>query len=101
MHIIHRKFCSFFHVIFIANQDALEKNPVAIKVFSFSIFSFSSNINEIIRAVLNALLYFYEKISHEPKALKALKALKSIKAPRQKHKNAKKQMSHYFPLRCF
>ena len=61
----------------------------------------SSNINEVIRAVLNPLLFFCEKISHEPKALKALKALKGIKTPRQKHKNANKQISDYFPLRCF
>ena len=43
-------------------------------------------------------LFFYEKISH---ALKALKAPKGIKTPRQKHKNANKQISDYFPLRCF
>ena len=40
--------------------------------------SFSrSNINEIIRAVLNSLfLFFYEKILHIPKAPKAQKAQK-------------------------
>ena len=37
----------------------------------------SSNINEVIKAVLNS---FYEKILHTLKALKALKALKELKA---------------------
>ena len=48
----------------------------------------SSNINEVIRAVLNSL-FFYEKTSHAQKALKALKsqkALKSTKTFGQKHK---------------
>ena len=31
---------------------------------------FSSNTNEAIRAVLNPLLFFYEKISHAQKAQK-------------------------------
>ena len=68
----------------------------------------SSNINEVIRAVLNSIFFFfYKKISY---ALKAQKALKSLKAPkalkgtktlRQKHKNANKRISDYVPLRCF
>ena len=42
----------------------------------------SSNINEVIRAVLNFLLlfFFYKKILHALKALKPLKALKALKA---------------------
>ena len=45
-----------------------------------------------------------------PKALQALKALKALKARKalkgtktlgQKHKNANKRISDYFPLRCF
>ena len=32
---------------------------------------FSSNVNEIIRVVLNSLFFFYEKILHAPKAPKA------------------------------
>ena len=52
----------------------------------FNTFKVSSNINEVIRAVLNFLFFFYEKISHAPKALKALKALKGTKTLRQKHK---------------
>ena len=35
----------------------------------------SSNINEVIRAVLN-FFFFYEKILHAPKALKAQEAQK-------------------------
>ena len=37
----------------------------------------SSNVNEVIRAVLN--FFFYEKILHTLKALEALKALKALK----------------------
>ena len=59
----------------------------------------SSNINEVIRAVLNPLLFFYEKILHSPKHQKHKKALnastaqkKKTKAPKaQKHKNATEQ----------
>ena len=57
----------------------------------------SSNINEVIKAVLNPF-FFYEKILH---ALRAPKAPKAQKAPRQKHKNASKRISDFFPLRCF
>ena len=60
----------------------------------------SSNINEVIRAVLNPLLFFYEKILHSPKHQKHKKALNAstaqkknkTKAPKaQKHKNATEQ----------
>ena len=33
----------------------------------------TSNINKVIRAVLNSILFFYKKISHAPKAPKAQK----------------------------
>ena len=39
---------------------------------------FSSNVNEVIRAVLNSL-FFYEKISQAQKAQKAQKVQKSTK----------------------
>ena len=51
-------------------------------------------------------LFFYAKISHAlkahkgqkaQKALKASKALKGTKTLRQKHKNANKRISEYFP----
>ena len=43
----------------------------------------SSNINEVIRAVLNFLFFFYEKILHAQKAQKTIKSTKK----HQKHKN--------------
>ena len=44
----------------------------------------SSNINEVIREVLNFFLsFFYKKILHAQKALKALKGTKTLG---QKHK---------------
>ena len=45
--------------------------------------------------------FFYEKISHTLKAIKAVKALNGTKTLWQKHKNVDKQISGYFPLRCF
>ena len=57
----------------------------------------SSNINEVIKAVLNVLFFFFfEKISHTLKALKAIKTLKDTKTLGQKHKNANKRISDYF-----
>ena len=44
--------------------------------------NFSSNINEVIRAVLNFLLFFYEEISHAQISTK-------------KHKNAQKSTKTY------
>ena len=58
----------------------------------------SSNINEVIKAVLNSL-FFYEKILHTLQALKAQKALKALNSAKtlgQKHKNANKQISDCF-----
>ena len=85
----------------------------------------SSNINEVIRAVLNFLLFFYEKILHAPKATKSTKSTKrhkgtqtkaqkrelpALKAPKRtkrykdtqaKAQNANKRISDYFPLGYF
>ena len=75
----------------------------------------SSNINEVIRAVLNSLFFFYRKTLHAPKVPKASKASKAQKSTKstkrtkkhQKHKkhkkhiNANKQISDFFPLRYF
>ena len=43
------------------------------KIHACNKMNFSSNINEVIRAVLNSLFFyfFYEKILHAPKAPKA------------------------------
>ena len=46
-------------------------------------WKFSSNINEVIRAVLNFLFFFYEKILHARKAQLAQKAQKAPKSPKQ------------------
>ena len=54
----------------------------------------SSNVNEVIGAISNLFIFFYEKISHAQKAQKARKAHK-------KHKNANNRISDFFPLRCF
>ena len=43
----------------------------------------SSNINEVIRGVLNSSLFFYEKILHPPKAIKVPKAQKAQKAQKR------------------
>ena len=64
----------------------IEKNCNDQKIHACNKVNFSSNINEVIRAVLNFLFFFYEKISHAPKAKKAPKALKDTKTLRQKHK---------------
>ena len=53
-------------------------------------WKFSSNVNEVIRAVLNFLLFFYKKISHAPKAQKAPKVPKA-----QKRNQAKAQKCKY------
>ena len=61
----------------------------------------SSNINEVIGAILNFLIFFYENILHAPKtqksakkhkkAVKALKALKEQRLNQLKKQNANKR----------
>ena len=54
--------------------------------------SFSSNISEVISAVLNFLLFFYKKISHAQKSQEAPKVPNAQKAQKsQKHNQAKTQ----------
>ena len=50
-----------------------------------NLITFSSNVNEVIREVLNSF-FFYKKILHAPKAPKVPKGPQA-----QKHKNATKQ----------
>ena len=58
----------------------------------FDNWKFSSNINKVIRAVLNFFFFFYEKILHAPKAQKAPKSIKSTKCTkRHKDTQAKAQ----------
>ena len=52
-------------------------------------WKFSSNINEVTKAVLNLLLFFYEKILHAQKSTKKHKNHKNVSQKR--HKNAIKQ----------
>ena len=47
----------------------------------------SSNINEVIKAVLNLFFFFHDKILHAQKALKKIQGTKRQK----KHKNVTKQ----------
>ena len=49
----------------------------------------SSNVNEVIRAVLNSLFIFYKKILHAPKAPKAQKAQKVQKSNQAKAQKRK------------
>ena len=84
--------------------------------FVFSSVANSSNINEVIRAILNSLFFFYKNISHAPKAKKAQKAQKaqkalkdshkrhsgkSTKTLREKHKTQKSEWVTIFPLDDF
>ena len=76
--------------------------------------NFDSNINEVIRPVLNFLLFFYEKISHTQKAQKSQKAPKAQKRNQAKVQNAtskqkqkmrlkniKREKSNLFAYLCF
>ena len=68
------------------------------------ILPINSNINEVIRAVLNLLIFFYEKISHASKAQKSNKSTKSTKRHKDtqaKAQHLNKRINDYFPLRCF
>ena len=61
------------------------------KILACNKMNFSSNIKDIISAVLNSLFiyFFYKKILHALKAPKAQKSTKSTKT--QKHNQAKVQ----------
>ena len=48
-------------------------------VLIFYLLFFSSNINEVIRVILNLFIFFYKKISHTQKAQKVQKAQKAQK----------------------
>ena len=74
------------------------------KIHACNKINFSSNINEVIRTVLNFLLFFMIRSHKRKKALKSLKALKELKAQKQsqvKAQNTKKRISTFFHLRCF
>ena len=78
----------------------LERKPYAILWYA------STNINEVIMAVLKPLLFFYEKILHTPKAQKAQKrnrAKVQNATSEQKFclKNIKGENSNLFAYLCF
>ena len=57
-------------------STGVKSNVDIVENINFYVFSaLSSNINEVIKTVLNSLFFFYEKISHTLKALKAQKVL--------------------------
>ena len=76
------------------------------KIHVCSKMNFSSNINEVIRAILNAL-FFYKKILHAPKARKAPKSTKTqiseqkLKNALKKHLRGEKSLFRLFAFLCF
>ena len=60
--------------------------------------NFSSNVNEVIRAISSLFVLFYKTISHAQKAQKAQKAQRRNQAKAQKRKQVNKWL---FPLKCF
>ena len=61
------------------------------KVHAGNKINFSSNINEVIRTVLNFLLFYCKKISHAPKSTKKhQKAQKSTKSTKKQPSKSKK-----------
>ena len=64
-------FVCFFVVVFFAKK---RRKRVKCKLLIVVYFVFSSNVNEVIRAVLSFLLFFYEKILYAQKAQKSVKA---------------------------
>ena len=79
-------FVCFFVVVFFAKK---RRKRVKCKLLIVVYFVFSSNVNEVIRAVLSFLLFFYEKILYAQKAQKAQKSTKSTK----KHQKAQPSKS--------
>ena len=64
------------------------------KIHACNKTNFSSNVNEVIRAVLNSLFiitFFYRKFFHAPKAPKAPKASKAQRRNQAKAKNGTSQ----------
>ena len=71
-------------------ETVISYRNVPLKLESGTQFWKSSNVNEVIRVVLNSLLlFFYKKILQAQKAPKAPKAQQPPKT--QKHKDATKQ----------
>ena len=62
---------------------------------------FSSNVNEVIRAVLNFFFFFTKRFRTHQMHKKHQKHQKYKDATKQKHKNANKRISDFFPLDLF
>ena len=60
----------------------------------------SSNINEVIKAVLNSYFFLRKDFPHT-KSTKSTKSTKRHKYTREKVQKANKEISDYFHLRCF
>ena len=87
-------------IVIIKKKFIIEKNcynwkKIVIIEKNCDNWKFSSNINDVIKAVLNFLSFFYEKILHAQKSTK--KHQKAPKAPKstktQPSKNTKTQIS--------
>ena len=61
------------------------------KIHAFNKTNFSSNVNEVIRSVLNSL-FFYEKMLHTPKDQKHKDAIKQKHKTLQANKNSKMRL---------
>ena len=56
------------------------------KIHACNRINFSSNVNEVITAVLNFLLFFYDQISQARKSTKSTKSIKAQLSKSIKHK---------------
>ena len=68
-------------------------------ILTFSDCRSSSNINEVIRALLNS--FFITKSNKNTKSTKSTKSTKRHKDTQAKAQNANERISDYFPLRCY
>ena len=85
--------------IFELTQELLACNSKISEGYLFRPYKYSSNINEVIKIVLNFILFFYEKILHAQKSTKKHKKnTRNKKYKRhqkhQKHQKAQKTQKH-------
>ena len=78
------------------------------KIHACNRVNFSSNINEVIRAILNSLFFLRKdfartkstKSNKSTRSTKSTKRHKDTRAKAQNRKIANKRVSDFFPLRC-
>ena len=70
-----------------------------LKIRACNRMNFSSNINEVIRAVLNP--FYTKRFSTHQKHQKDQKSQKAQRRNQAKAQNANKRTSDIFPIRCF